>query len=201
MTPNQIIAQARVQFGERTAITLADSEFQGWVDGALKTIYNDLPSSEFRNLVSEDTISLVAGEGVVPDSWDRLLDARDADVPLRAVAPDVLAHIDTNRFYAPTQPVWAAVGKTVFVRPTTLASITVVHQEPPPSIVWTGTTANADSELTSVNAKWHPALVHLVTSLAYQQEEDHNAAAMWRNRYSYAVGQTGQPTPPSEETV
>lgn len=196
MTPNEIIRRARAQFGEEVANSVQDVVFQEWVNSGFKELYNDLPSEELRPLITSGAVTLTAGEGAIPDAWDRVLDVRDTDgVPLLRQRQEIIRHIDSNQFFQPVQSVWALVDKTLLVRPTSVLSVEVTHQDPPANIVWP---AGGDTEITFVNPRWHIAVVHLVTSYAYQQEEDHNSAAMWRNRYNQLVGQSQQP-PPSEE--
>lgn len=191
MTPNAIIALARQQFGEPVALYLADSVFQDWTNAALQELYDDLPGIELRQLISETSVALTAGSGTIPATWDRVLEVLDSSgTPLFRVPPEVITFIDatgSNPYMVPMVGAYVVIGQKLAVRPTSHASVNVQHQDPPAPIDFA---TAGDTELTVVNARWHPALVHLVTSYAYQQEEDHNAAAHWRSRYNQLVGQS-----------
>lgn len=192
MTPNEIVALARAQFGEGTALSVDDPTFQSWVNQALKELYTDVDPELLRNLIDETSLTLTAGSATMPQTWDRVREVLDPDgTPLFPVEPETITFIDAtagNPYMVPMVGAYARVGQRLVVRPTTIPSVLVQHQDPPAEIDFTPTTGNADAELTSVGAHWHAALVHLVTSYAYQQEEDHNAAAHWRSRYSQLVG-------------
>lgn len=195
MTPNQIIQQARAQFGESIALTVTAETFEQWVNASLKELYNDLPPSELRQLITEDPLALAGGAGTLPDAWDRVLEVKEGSVPLQPQPVNRIRAIDSNQFFPPIIPVWALSDKTLLVRPDTLLTVNVSHQDPPAVLAFP---ADGDTEITSVNSRWHIALVHLITSYAYQQEEDHSSATTWRNRYNQLVGQA-QPAPADGE--
>lgn len=182
MTGNDIIALARLQFGEATALTLSDSDFQEWVNTALVELYNDLPISELRQLQSISTVSLTNGNGTFTTSWDRILAVLIDGVEIPQVPWTAIQWMDTFGYGRPEQAVWAQSGSNLAVRtPGTLpSSVSVRHMEPLQ-------VSNFASPLT-ISDRWLAALAHLVTSYAYGQEEDHESAAMWRARYLSAVG-------------
>lgn len=196
ITPNEVIKRARTQFGEEVALTATATNFQEWVNNALLELYDDLPPSELRQLITETSVSLTDGEGSVPDTWDRVIDVKTDDgVPLLRLRPETVRHIDSNQFFTPSQTVWALLDSTILVRPTSVSSVLATHQDPPTTLEFP---ADEDTEITEVNKRWHIALVHLVTSYAYQREEDHNAAAHWRSRYNQLVGAV-QPVPVEDD--
>lgn len=190
MTPDQIVALARTQFGEETEQTLTDLQFEAWLNAAIKEAYNDLPAEAMRRVVVSSAVTITAGTGSLLDEWDRIHDVTFAGATLPRVEPEALALIDANPFLAPFTPVYSLVGTDLFVRPTSVTEVRVVHQEPPGDITLA---LDGGVELADVDPRWHPALAHLVTSYAYQQEEDHNAAAHWRGRYAAQVGQASPP--------
>lgn len=171
---------------------MSQATFEDWVNAALLEVYNDLPPTELRPLISEDAVALVAGEGQLPTAWDIILAVKDVGVPALNVPPEYIQNIDSNQFFSPTQTVWSLSDDTILVRPTSLVSVDVAHRDRPTLIVWP---AGGDTEITEVNERWHIALVHLITSYAYAQEEDHTSAEQWRARYlqqvSSAVAATG----------
>lgn len=193
MTGEEIIERARVHFGEVDELTVTDETFQGWVNDALQELYTQLyisvPSSELRPLVREESLSFSSGAADVPEDWNRVVAVRSGGVDLHEVAPEVIAHIDTNRFFEPTQPVWATRDNTVWVRPQR-GSATVAYLAPPDVVTDFG------AEIGAFSPKWHPALVWLVTSYAYAQEEDLAQADHYRGRYLRAVRQP-EPEQPS----
>lgn len=190
MTPQEVIQRARGHFGEDTALTVQDVTFREWVTDALRELYNDLPAEEVRPLITEESVSLDTdadsvgdGRGTIPDTWDRVLNVKIDGVPALRQRPETIRHIDSNQFFAPTQKVWALLDKTLLVRPKGDLSVMVTHQDPPTKITATTET----NEITEVNKRWHIALVHLVASYAYQQEEDHESAAAYKRRYQDLV--------------
>jgi hypothetical protein len=189
VTPAEIISLARRQFGESEALTITDVTFQDWLNLALKELYTDLHPDLLRNLIGEDPLTLTAGTVTLPAEWDRVREVLRSDgTPLFHVPPEVITFIDAtagNPFMVPMVGAYSRVGQRLAVRPTSITEVIVQHQDPPAPVVFPG---GATSELTAVSAHWHAALAHLVTSYAYQQEEDHNASAHWRSRYSGLVG-------------
>lgn len=190
MTPNEIVTLARTQFGEATALTISDATFQAWVNQALRELYTDVRPDLLRDLITEDdVVTAPSGNALIPPEWDRIMEVVDpAGTPLYRVDPEVITFIDataTNPFMVPPVGSYALVGQRLSVRPKSTANVTVQHQDPPAAIDF-GT--DGDNPLTVVEEHWHAPLVHLVTSYAYQQEEDHNAAAHWRGRYASLVG-------------
>lgn len=192
MTPDAIITMARIQYGEPVALIVSDESFEAWLNAAIKEAYNDLPAESMRRVVVSTEVALTAGVGDIPSEWDRIHDVTFAGAAIPRVDPESIVLISTNPFLEPFTPVYSITGTEIIVRPTTVTEVRVVHQEPPADIDFT---ADGDSELTTVDPRWHPALAHLVTSYAYQQEEDHNAAAHWRGRYAAQVGQAAPPPP------
>lgn len=192
MTPDGIIALARTQFGEETALMFSAAQFQTWFNAALKEAYNDLPDVAMRRVVSHTPTGLTAGEAPIPDTWDRIHGAEIGGAALIPVDPGTIRIIDSNPYMDPIVAVFSTYGKTLSVRPTSITSVDVVHQEAPEDIVFP---AGGLVELADVDERWHPALAHLITSYAYQTEEDHTAAAHWRGRYAALVGQADPPPP------
>lgn len=177
MTGDEIIAQARTAFGEDTALTLTDAQMQGFLDQAIHEIYGWLPPEENRHSHTTDTLTVSpsAGDSIVPETWDKVLQVTDAVGMLTPVSSGAIANIDRlGRYIQPDVRVWSYDGERIYVRPGGPADLEVVHTEAPPL------PTDYTLEITALPLYLHPSLAHLVTSLAYAQEEDAEQAALYR---------------------
>lgn len=177
MTGDEIVAQARTAFGETTALTLTDDQLKAFLNQAVQELYGWLPPTENLPSIAVDEVVIdAAGQGVIPDTWDKVLEVSDSTGPLVRVDQTAVANIDRlGRYIQPDSPVWSYDGENLNVRPTTAGSVEVTHTEPPAPLTTFG------SEITSIPRHYHQSLIHLVTSLAYAQEEDAEQAATYRD--------------------
>lgn len=184
MTGTEIIAQARLNFGETTALTLQDVDFEGWLATALGELYELLPADELLPLAETTSVPLDAtGNGTLPADLDRLLSAAQGGTPITEVTTAWVQAIDVNPFYAPVQRVFATDGENLWVRgPEVGVAVDVTHIDPPAAPTLLG------SEV--VLPKWHPALVLFVTAFAYAQEEDKGQAQHYRNEALALINRT-----------
>lgn len=189
MTPQEIIQRARGHFGEANELTLLDVTVQEWVNDAMKELYDVLHATrrpeELRTLLTTDTVSLTSGQAALDEEWDELVSVKSGEHELARVTPAMIRHIDSNQFFQPTQTVWTERENTLYVRPTSVASVQVVHLEPPARLVFPGALT---TEIEAFSPRWHIALVWLVTSYAYAQEEDLAQANHYRGRFADLLG-------------
>lgn len=176
MNGTEIIEAARLQFGETTALTLQDTDLQKILNLALQEVYTLLVNlDEIRPTVTTDSLALSSGKGTIPVDWHEVLTVADSTGPYTRADQATINNIDRlGSYFEPETPVWTLVGDELWVRPT-IASVTVQHSEGPAKITSFG------SEITDIPARWHPTLVHFVTSLAYAQEEDLEQAGHYRS--------------------
>lgn len=192
MKGEAIIERAREHFGETTALTVLDTTLEAWVNNAATELYGHLtaflPSEDLRPWVKEGSVSLTDGEGTVDGTWDRIVNVKDDGAVLLQVAPETISLIDTNPMWETLQGIWAEREKTLWVRPTSVLTVDVARLAPPDTIT------DFSVEVTEVHSKWHEALVWLVTSYAYAQEEDLASSDHYRGRYLRLIG-TPERTP------
>jgi hypothetical protein len=200
LTTDEVIKRARGHFGEETPLTVQDTVLREWINDAIKDLYDQLPPTELRGFIANDTLSVGSGGSAdLLDTWDRVLEIRDsAGVPLHLVSPEVVRSIDLGTFFMPAQTVYALTRKTVLVRPSSVSTIYIDHQEPPPLITATQTGDNIET-LTGLHARWHNALVMRMTQYMYGQEEDWSSAQAfqqtWNSLIQSAWDQSGYRTP------
>lgn len=176
LTTDEVIKRARSHFGEDTPLTVQDTTLREWVNDAIKVLYDQLPPTELRGLITTDSLALSSGAGVIPSTWDRIIEvADDVSVPLHMVNPEVIRAIDLGTFWLPEQTVYAMTHTHVLVRPDTVLSVEVDHMEPP-VLIGSGDTGTDIESLTGINARWHAALVVRLTAYMYGQEEDWTSA-------------------------
>lgn len=174
MTGDEMIVEARTNFGERTALTLTNAEFQAWVNTALREVYNLLPVPELEVLAQTATVTLTGGIGPLPAALDHLLSVHVDDVPCQLVINDDVGVIDANPFMTPYVPVATTDGEDLWVRHTfPVPSAQVTFIQPPAKIT------NFTSEI--VLPKWHAAMVLFISGFAYAAEEDIGQAQHFRN--------------------
>ena len=190
MTGDEIIAQARLNFGEREAATLTDPEFEKWLNDALqelyRTLYLVLPDEELKFFLEESTETLVNGATSIPETWDRIADVRVEGNSITYLLPEHFPRIDSGKYFIPLVPVWTIHTDRIWVRPDDTPEIEVSYLERPSPIT------QFDTELTKVPHDWHPSLVWLVTSYAYAQEEDLQQAEHYRSRFAATLPQPAE---------
>lgn len=195
MTGDDIIAEARRNFGETTALTLTDPDFQRWVNTAQREVYSLLPLNEVDVLAETTTVTLTSGKGDLPPTLDRLLSVTVADVPAYPVPLETIQAFDASPYFTPYAPAFTQDGESIWARsaagnPT---SVTVTHVDPPAEI----TDFTAEVAL----PKWHAVIVLLVTALAYAQEEDKGQAQHYRNEALALVNRGQGATVPEQESA
>lgn len=181
MTGNEIIAEARTNFGERTALMFSDAEFEAWLNSAVRETYNLLPLAELEVLAETATVTLTDGVGPLPATLDHLLSVQVDNVPCQLVITDDVGVIDANPFMTPYVPVATADGEDLWVRHTfPVPSAQVTFIQPPSTIT--------DFTAEVVLPKWHAAMVLFVTGFAYAAEEDIGQAQHYRNTALALIG-------------
>lgn len=193
MNGTEIIAEARLNFGEASALTLTDIDFQRWVNTALRQLYSILPLAELEVLAKTSTVTLTNGRGPLPASLDHPLSVTIAAVPAQLVPLEVIQAIDVSPYSTPPGGVWATDGETLWVRNSLgmPAAAEITYIEPPATIT--------NFALPVVLPKWHAALVLFVTAFAYAQEEDKGQAQHYRNEALALVNRTF--TAPEQEAL
>lgn len=196
LTTDEVIKRARSHFGEDSPLTVLDTTLREWVNDAIKDLYDALPSTELRGLITETSLSLSSGAGPLDSSWDRVVEVTDPEsVPLHMVNPEIIRAIDLGTFWEPAQTVYALTHTHVLVRPTSITSVNVAHMEPP-ALITSSETGTDIETVTGVNARWHAALVVRLTFFMYGQEEDWQSAEphlnLWSQLIQGAWQQTGQ---------
>ncbi len=191
MTGDQIRAEARANFGEPTAVSLADATVNSYINTALRELYNLLPLAELEVLAVDTTVALSAGKGKLPVKHDHLLAVSVAGVGAQVVPLDVISTIDRSAFFETFVPVAASDGENLWVRPTSHANCIVTEILPPADIT--------DFTLAVILPKWHAVLVLFTTAFAYAQEEDKGQAQHYRNEALALINRTF--TAPEQEVV
>lgn len=199
MKPIEVVQRARTHFGEEDANTILDITFKQWVNDAMKELYGTLylyfPPEELKPFISEDTQTVTDGAITVPDLWDQVLSVKDsAGVLLYQLPPESIRAIDRHMMFTPTQKVWAQRDNVIWVRPDDIVEVTVSRLQPPTPLDTTETTGDFETDSADIEVftpRWHQALVWLVTSYAYAQEEDLQQAEHYRGRF---LGMLPQPT-------
>lgn len=181
MTGDQILTEARVNFGELSALTLTDANLKAYVNTALLELYVLLPVAELEVLAVDTTVALTAGKGKLPTTHDHLLSVAVAGVVAQSVPVDVISTIDSP-FFETFVPVAASDGENLWVRPASNTSCIVTEIVPP--------TAITNFALAVILPKWHAVLVLLTTALAYAQEEDAGQAQHYRNEALALINRT-----------
>lgn len=191
MTGDEIIAEARTNFGETTELTVLTTTFENYVNTALRELYSLLSIAELEVLAQDSTVTVTAGKGPLPAELDHMLSVSVGGAPAQMVPIDVISTIDRSAFFETFVPVAASDGETLWVRPSATASAVVTHIDPPATI----TDFTADVAL----PKWHAALVLFVTAFAYAQEEDKGQAQHYRNEALSLINRTS--TAPEQEAL
>jgi hypothetical protein len=191
MTGNDIIAEARRNFGETTTLTLTDVDFQRWVNTALRNLYALLPLPELEVLAQESTVPLVAGRGPLPATLDHMLSVMVDGVPAEIVPMNTVQVIDRNPFFDTFVPIATTDGENLWVRPATAPAADITYIAPPPAIT------NFSAPV--VLPKWTSALVLFTTAFAYAQEEDKGQAQHYRNEALALINRTY--TAPEQEAL
>lgn len=183
LTGTEVIAEARRNFGETTALTLQDTDFQRWVNTALRELYEILPLPELVVLAETSPVTLIAGKGDLPSTLDHLLGVEVGGVSAIEAPRGAVEAIDANPYFVPFRHVFASDGEHLWVRgPSTPATVDVTFIQPPAKIT--------DLAAAVVLPKWHAPLVLLVTALAYAQEEDKGQAQHYRNEALALINRT-----------
>lgn len=190
MTPQEIIALARAQFGEANALTVTATTARDFLNAAIKETYEDLPPSRLKNLISETTVTLTAGKGSVLATWDKILEVYADNIPCMMVSREVIHQHDYSQFFASPTPICHIDDKNVWVRPTT-STCKVLTLSIPTEV----TSGNEGTEYTGLDKVWHPALADLVTAAMYAQEEDAAQADQYRKAYQSKLGMLLAPEP------
>ena len=192
MTGNDIIAEARLNFGEPTALTLTDTDFQKWVNTALFELYELLNLSELEVLAETSTVTLTDGKGPLPADLDHMLSVQVANTPVHILGMDAPSVIDQNPYMAPYVFIGTTDGETLWIRGVTEpATADVTYIAPPDRIT--------DFDQTVVLPKWHPVIVLFTTAFAYAQEEDKGQAQHYRNEALALINRTY--TAPEQEAL
>lgn len=187
ISTDEVITRARDLFGETAALTLTDDTLRLWVNDAIKDLYDEAPPTEFRDLISQDSLALSSGSAQITDGWDRILEVLDSDgLFLHPVAPEAVQAIDLGTFWEPMVNVYALTQREIMVRPTTITSVLINHQEPP-SLIESADTATDIETLIGINARWHTLLVSRLTYWMYAQEEDWNSAQGFLTEWNTAI--------------
>lgn len=181
MTGDEIIDKARVDFGEKSASSLTSDDMKGLLNKAIQELYTWLPPTENTQSIDTSSVSLTNGAGEIPETWDKVLEVSDNTGPLTSVDQPTITNIDRlGDYFSPETPVWYFDGERIFVRPV-VSSVTVTFTSPPSKIT------NFTAEVSQIPLNYHTALVHLVASLAYAQEEDIEQAEHYRGAASAQV--------------
>lgn len=182
MTPNEVIERARVHFGETTAATLDDPTFEDWFNDALqevyRTLYTVLPGEELKFFLQETNEPTTGGALDIPDEWDRIIDVLESNnEPIHYVDPEMMPRIDSGTYYVPMVPVWTVVAHRLWVRPDSINSVNITYLAPPEEVT------DFDQEINAIPSDWQPALVWVLTSYAYAQEEDLQQTEYYRGKF------------------
>lgn len=195
MTGDEIVAEARLNFGELTALTIQDADLERWVNTALREVYSLLPVTELEVLAETSAVALTSGKGDLPAELDHLLSVAVNGTPAHPVPLEAVQAMDSNPYLAPYVPVFTQDGEALWAREQagSPASVDVTFIKPPAEV------SNFASEV--VLPKWHAAVVLLVTALAYAQEEDKGQAQHYRNEALALINRGQGVTAPEQEAV
>lgn len=178
MTGAEIIEAARLNFGEKTALSLEDADFQIFVNKAIQEVYQLLPNDQLRNLWAEGSLAISNGLGSIDAAWDRIVSVSEGDSPLLQVTPEMIRSMDISAYFEPLVSVWAVEIRHLWIRPSTILSVDVTHISPPDEL----TSGDFANEVTAINSTWHPAIIALTTAYAYAQEEDSAQADLYHTK-------------------
>lgn len=190
MTPTEIITLARSHFGEPTPLTVDADTARDYLNASIRELYEDLPPDRLKGLLTEESVTLTAGEGDIDPTWDKIVELYVDGLPAHAVGRESIAHNDYNQFFESPVPIFHLDDSHVWVRPTT-STVEVVHIDPPAELV----EADDDVEFTDIEDIWHPALADLVAMYMYAQEEDAQQSELYRNAYQQKLGMLLAPEP------
>lgn len=179
MTGDEIIALARANFGEETALTVSEQTSEDFVNAALQELYNDLPVERLKNLLTESTVTMASNKGPIDNAWDQVIEVYVDDLPAVMVPRDVIQNADHNSLFAPPIAICHVDNSHVWVRPS--GTVKIVHLDPPDAI------SDFTAEVTDFSELWHSAIAMLVTSYMYAQEEDSTQAQHYRSEYSQSL--------------
>lgn len=191
MSPDEIVALARVQFGEETALTVSDESAYEFFNMAVMDMYEDLPPDRLKPLMTTESIILTSGKGDIDDAWDKILEVYVDSKPSQAVPRPVIQSHDYSEYFTSPVPIYYLDDTHIWVRPEGSTCEVVVLN--PPSLVDTATGDATD--YTDFDDIWHTALADLVTSYMYAQEEDAQQASLYYNSYSQKLGMLLAPEP------
>jgi hypothetical protein len=194
VTGDEIIQEARLNFGEKAALTLADTDLKQWVNTALRELYSLLSLADLEVLAKTAAVALTAEKGPLPATLDHLLSISSAGAPVPLVDPGIITATDMSPYHRPAFTLAATDGETLWVRTpvgVTATGVDVTYIEPPAAIT--------DFALPVVLPKWHAVLVLFVTALAYAQEEDKGQAQHYRNEALALINRTF--TAPEQEAL
>lgn len=190
MTPVEIIALARAQFGEDSPLTVSVTTARDFLNAAILECYEDLPPSRLKNLLSETTVVLTAGKGAVLATWDKVLEVYADNIPCLMVPRETIHQHDYSQFFSSPVPICHVDDKNIWVRPTT-ATCQVVNLTPPTEV----TSGNEGTEYAGIDEVFHPALADLTTAAMYAQEEDVAQSNYYRQAYQSKLGMLLAPEP------
>jgi len=183
MKGTEIITEARLNFGEKEALSIEDADLEQWVNTALGELYALLPMPELMTLSQTTSVPLNGGRGEIPEGLDHLLNVDVGDVSALEVSLNTVSTIQTNPFLEPYGPVYATDTHSIWIEGADGAtSAELVHIDPPARIT--------DFEQDVVLPKWHAALVLFTTAFAYAQEEDKGQAQHYRNEALALINRT-----------
>lgn len=181
MTGNEILALARASFGERSELTVLNTEALEYLNSALQELYNDLPPERMKERLVETAVVMAANRGPITNTWDRVVEVYVNDKPAIQVPKEVIQNADYGNLFTPSVGIFHLDNSYVWVRPS--GTVKIVHLTPPAELV----TLDLTAELAAFSRVWHPALAHLVTSYMYAQEEDQTQAQHYRGEYSQQI--------------
>lgn len=183
MTPVQIIALARIQYGETDPNTVTANAARDFLNSAVKELYEDLPPSRLKNLLTQAAVVLTSGRGDVLTTWDKVVDLYVDNTPAIQVSREAIFQHDYSQYFSSPVPIFHVDDKYIWVRPTA-STCHITFLAPPAAI----TAGNEGVEFTGLDAVFHPALADLTTSFMYSQEEDVQQAELYRNAYQQKLG-------------
>ena len=181
MTPNEIIALARIHFGEPNPLTISSTDELVLFNESMREIYSDLPSDRLKSLISEDTVTITGdNRGPVDSSWDRVIEVYVNDRPAIQAPKETIRNSELSSYFAPAVPIFHVDEQYLWVRPHETGDVVKAVYLSPPSTVVTG---GRDTEITEIHEAFHEAVALLLASYMYAQEEDLVQAQHYKGEY------------------
>lgn len=181
MNGAEVIALARLHFGEPTPATITQEMALRFLNVATNQIYVDLSADRLRTLIRENEVPITQGNrGEIPETWHDIIEVYVDDRPAVPVSREVISQSEYGEYdlFSPGTPIFHIDQGYIWVRPSD-KTVRAVHTRPPEEI----TTGTLNEEITDIHRTYHTALSSLIASYMYAQEEDSVQSQLYKAEY------------------